>query len=62
MILEILSLKIHPFGHFFLKNSQKFTKFVILVAKISKIEENSKNNIYYLVPQIDHPVALCRGR
>ena len=28
----------------------------------SKYEENSKINIYSLVLQIDHPVALCNGR
>jgi len=27
--------------------------------KSSKFEENSKINNYSLVPQIDHPVALC---
>ena len=33
---------------------------MILVAKkLSKFEENSKIYIYSLVPQIDHPVALC---
>ena len=29
------------------------------LQKSSKFEENSKINIYSLVPQIDHPVALC---
>ena len=27
--------------------------------KLSKFEEISKINIYSLVPQIEHPVALC---
>ena len=32
------------------------------MQKSSKFEENSKINIYSLVPQIDHPVALWGGR
>ena len=33
---------------------------MVLVAKKSlKFEEKPKINIYSLVPQIDHPVALC---
>ena len=38
--------KIHKIGDFGCKNHQKF-------------EENSKINNYFLVPQIDIPVALC---
>ena len=35
---------------------------MVLVAKKSlKFEENSKINIYSLVPQNDHPVALWDG-
>ena len=30
--------------------------------KSSKFEENSKMNIYSLVPHIDYPVALCSVR
>ena len=52
MILRILSLKNHHLGHFLLKNSHIFTKLVVLVSKIHQ-------NIYFIVPQIDHPVALC---
>ena len=39
--------KIHKIGGFGCKKSLKF-------------EENSKINIYSLVPQIDNPVVLCR--
>ena len=52
--------KNHHFDHVYMKSSQKFTKLVVLVAKkLSKFEENSKIKMYSLVPQIDHPVALC---
>ena len=30
--------------------------------KSSKFEENSMINIYFLVPKIDYPVALCIGK
>ena len=41
--------KIHKIGGFGCKKSLKF-------------EENPKINIYSLVPQIDHPVALWKGK
>ena len=43
------SSKIHKIGGFGCKKSSKF-------------EENSKINIYSLVPQIDHSVALCSSQ
>ena len=47
------------------KVSQKFTKLVVLVAKnhpnLKKIQRSQIND-YFLVPQIDYPVALCYDR
>ena len=60
IFLAILSLKYHHFLPFLL---EKQSKLAILVGKRkpSKFEENSKINIYSLVPQSDHLVALCAG-
>ena len=57
MILINFKPKNHNVGHFFkiAKNSQNLW---FWLKKSSKFEENSMINIYSLVPQIDHPVAL----
>ena len=48
------------FGHFYFQKQPKIYKSDDFGCKISsKFEENSKINIYSLVPKIDHPVALC---
>ena len=53
--------KIVPFWPFLLEKMSKIHKIGWFGGKkkSSKFEENSKINIYSLVPQIDHPVALC---
>ena len=59
----ILSLKKSAFWPFLLEKWSKIHKIDDFgCKKSSKFEENSKINIYSLVPQIDHPVALCECR
>ena len=60
MILSNLKPKKSPFWTFLLEKCSKIHKIVGFGCKKSlKFEENPKINIYSLVPEIDHPVALC---
>ena len=63
MILTNFESKNHHFGHFYylekiVKNSQNWR---FWLQKSPKFEENSNITNHSLVPQIYHPVALCKG-
>ena len=58
----ILSQKNLHFGNFYKKNYSKIHKIVDFgCKKPSNFDKDSKINTFSLVPQIDHPVALCYG-
>ena len=60
MILSYFKPKKSPFWLFLIENWSKIHKIGDYCGKkSSKSEENSKINIYSLVPKIDHLVALC---
>ena len=57
---EYFKPKKSPFWSFLIEKYSKIHKIGDYCGKkLSKFEENSKNNIYSLVPQIGDPVALC---
>ena len=59
MILSNFKPKKSSFWPFLLEKYPKIHKICGFVCKKpSKFEENSKFNMYSLVPQIDHPVTL----
>ena len=57
----MLSLKITILASFIWKIDKNLRNWWFWLQKSSKFEENLIIDIYSLVPQIDHPVALCGG-